>query len=155
MLLCINLVTDILDGLIARTFKLETELGAKLDSYADVGSYIAAFTGMIMLENEFVVGHKYEFILLIGLWALPQLVSLIRFRRSTSFHLYSNKITGYIAGTFFFIYFVFGYYPVHFYFLLIFASLAYIEALVIVLSIPHLQSNLKSIYHFYKSKSSK
>ncbi len=32
--LIINLVTDFLDGLIARLFKQETDLGAKLDSFA-------------------------------------------------------------------------------------------------------------------------
>jgi len=30
--LCVNLVTDILDGLIARMFNLKTKFGAKLDS---------------------------------------------------------------------------------------------------------------------------
>ena len=31
----ISLISDILDGWIARTFNLQTELGAKLDSWAD------------------------------------------------------------------------------------------------------------------------
>ncbi|HIK16183.1 MAG TPA: CDP-alcohol phosphatidyltransferase family protein [Leptolyngbyaceae cyanobacterium M33_DOE_097] len=31
----ISLITDILDGWIARTFHMESELGAKLDSWAD------------------------------------------------------------------------------------------------------------------------
>ena len=35
VLLCISLITDILDGLIARTFRMESKLGARLDSFAD------------------------------------------------------------------------------------------------------------------------
>ncbi|WP_371412031.1 CDP-alcohol phosphatidyltransferase family protein [Sphingobacterium sp. HMA12] len=33
--------------LIARLFKLQTEFGAKLDSVADIGTYLMAFMGMI------------------------------------------------------------------------------------------------------------
>lgn len=42
-LLFINLATDILDGFIARRLKWESELGARLDSLADLGSYAMAF----------------------------------------------------------------------------------------------------------------
>ena len=44
--ICINLITDILDGLIARTFKLQTRFGARLDSLADVTTYISAILGL-------------------------------------------------------------------------------------------------------------
>jgi cardiolipin synthase len=149
-LLSINLVTDILDGLIARTFKLETELGARLDSFADMGTYAMAFTGMIVLEKEFVSEHAVEFLLIIGLYALPQLISLIRFRRPTSFHLYSSKTLGYIQGIFIFTYFVFGYTPWYFYFMVIASCLVYLEALIIVSFISALRSNVKGIYFMLK-----
>ncbi len=149
-LLSINLITDILDGLIARTFKLETELGARLDSFADMGTYAMAFTGMIVLEKAFVSEHSVEFLLIIGLYVLPQLVSLIRFRRPTSFHLYSSKTLGYIQGIFIFTYFVFGYTPWYFYFMVIASCLVYLEALIIVCSIPALRSNVKGIYFMLK-----
>lgn len=42
ILLAINLVTDILDGFIARRFNMQTELGARMDSIADIGVYISA-----------------------------------------------------------------------------------------------------------------
>jgi cardiolipin synthase (CMP-forming) len=149
-LLSINLITDILDGLIARTFKLETELGARLDSFADIGTYIMAFAGMIVLEKEFVSEHSLEFIIVIGLYALPQLISLVRFRRPTSFHLYSSKSLGYIQGIFIFTYFVFGYYPWYFYFMIVSSCVVYLEALIIICTIPSLRSNVKGIYFMMK-----
>lgn len=149
-LLSINLVTDILDGLIARTFKLETELGARLDSFADLGTYLMAFSGMIILENEFVSEHGIAFSLLIGMYALPQLISLVRFRRPTSFHLYSSKTLGYIQGIFIFTYFVFGYTPWYFYFMIVASCVVYAEALVIITLIPELRSNVKGIYFMLK-----
>jgi CDP-diacylglycerol--glycerol-3-phosphate 3-phosphatidyltransferase len=149
-LLSINLITDILDGLIARTFKLETELGARLDSFADMGTYAMAFTGMIVLEKEFVSEHSFEFLLIIGLYVLPQLISLIRFHRPTSFHLYSSKTLGYIQGIFIFTYFVFGYTGWYFYFMVVASALVYLEALVIITLIPALRSNVKGIYFMLK-----
>lgn len=61
ILLSINLITDILDGLIARAFKLQAELGARLDSLADIGTYIMAFVGMIVLEQDFVSTYNIVF----------------------------------------------------------------------------------------------
>ncbi len=149
-LLSINLITDILDGLIARTFHLETELGARLDSFADIGTYVMAFSGMIVLEKSFVSEHATVFLFIIGMYALPQIISLIRFRRPTSFHLYSSKTLGYIQGIFIFTYFVFGYSAWYFYFMAIASYLVYSEALIIVLLIPKLRSNVKGIYFMLK-----
>lgn len=146
LLLSINLISDILDGLIARLFKLETALGAKLDSLADVGTYLMAFLGMIVLEKEFVNKYQIPFAIIIGLWILPQVITLIRFKRLPSFHLWSNKILGYIQGIFIFSYFVFGFSEWYFYFMIICSALAYLEELIIATQIPDLASNLKSIF---------
>ncbi|QQT27653.1 CDP-alcohol phosphatidyltransferase family protein [Sphingobacterium spiritivorum] len=152
-LLSVNLITDILDGLIARLFHLQTELGARLDSLADIGTYIMAFAGMIMLEKSFVMEHRIEFSLLIGMWLLPQLVSLIRFRRFPSFHLWSYKVTGYVQGVFIFTFFIFGVSTIYFYIMLVISLLAYMEELLLVSVLPELRSNVKSsLFVWNKSK---
>lgn len=147
ILLSVNLISDILDGLIARSFKLETEFGAKLDSIADIGTYIMAFSGMFILYTKFTRDHSFELILILTLYLIPQLVSLIKFRRSPSLHLYSNKITGYIQGIFIFTFFNFGYWAPYFYFMIAASCLAYLEELVCVLYLSKLRSNVKTIYH--------
>lgn len=150
VLISINLLTDILDGLIARMFDLESELGARLDSIADIGTYLMAVSGMWILEKDFVADKKYEFALLIILWLLPQLVSFVRHFRFPSFHLYSNKVTGYFQGIFIFTYFLFGYNSLLFYSMLVISCVAYLEELYFVLKLSQLQSNLKSIFHFHR-----
>ncbi|MGJ1361952.1 CDP-alcohol phosphatidyltransferase family protein [Sphingobacterium spiritivorum] len=154
-LLSINLITDILDGLIARVFRLQTELGAKLDSLADIGTYIMAFAGMIVLERSFVMEHRAGFSLLIGMWLLPQLVSLIRFRRFPSFHLWSYKVTGYVQGIFIFTFFIFGGSTIYFYIMLAISLLAYMEELLLVSILPKLHSNVKSSFLVWNNKSKK
>ena len=152
LLISINLITDILDGLIARVFNLQTEFGAKLDSVADIGTYLMAFIGMISLEKTFVTAYKIEFITLIVLWLTPQLCSLIKFRRFPSFHLWSYKIIGYLQGIFIFSYFVFGFHELYFYFMLVLSCVAYIEELTLVMILPKLRSNLKSIFLLQSQK---
>lgn len=151
-LLCINLITDILDGLIARTFKLETELGARLDSLADIGTYIMAFTGMLVLEMDFVKAHAVAFSVVMVLYATPQVIALLRFRRATSFHLYSSKFTGYTQGIFMFTYFVFGCPMWYFYFMIVVSCIAYTEALILVISLPQLRSNVKGLYWMIRDR---
>lgn len=145
LLLSINLITDILDGLIARLFKLQTEFGAKLDSFADIGTYVMAFMGMITLEKVFVSQYQMQFIILIVMWLLPQVYALIRFHRFPSFHLWSYKITGYLQGIFICSYFTVGFHTIYFHLMLIISCIAYLEEFLLVIMLPKLQSNIKSI----------
>jgi cardiolipin synthase len=150
-LITVNLITDFLDGFIARTFHLETELGAKLDSLADMGTYISAVAGMLVLEKEFVNNHTNALALLISLYLLPYVISLFRFRQLNSFHLYSSKVVAYIQGIFIITYFIWGYLDWYFYFMIIASCASYIEEILIVVLIKKLRSNLKSVYHFMKN----
>lgn len=149
-LISVNLISDILDGYIARKFKLETEIGARLDSLADIGTYLGAFAGMIILENKFVSEHSVSFTGIISLYISVQIIALIRFKRTTSFHLFSSKILGYIQGIFIFTYFVVGYNLWYFYFMIILSIITYSEALIIVIFIPQLRSNVKGLYFILK-----
>jgi len=45
-LIVVSLITNIMDGLIARAFRLQSQFGAKLDSIVDDATYVAAFTGV-------------------------------------------------------------------------------------------------------------
>jgi len=151
-LICINLITDILDGLIARTFNLCTEFGARLDSLADIGTFLLSISCFWVFEKLFVLEHQFAFITLFSFYAIPQLVSLLKFKRPTSFHLYSNKIVGYIQGIFIFTFFVFGYNEFYFYFMVAASCLGDFEVFLLVLLLPKIISNAKSIFSVLKRK---
>jgi CDP-diacylglycerol--glycerol-3-phosphate 3-phosphatidyltransferase len=151
-LICVSLVTDILDGWIARRFHLETEFGARLDSLADDATYFTAFLGFVVLETDFLWVHRVAFGVLLGFKLVPLAVSFWRFGRSTSLHLYSSKITGYLQGIFVFSYFVFGYGAWYFYLMIGFSVLASCEKLLILLTIPELNSNMRGLYWILRSR---
>ena len=151
-LLCINLVSDAVDGIIARTFKLQTEFGARLDSLADWGTYILAFVG---IYNFKMPDHGNDFWLLypfIGLIVFYNLLSFFKFRRMPSLHLYSTKMGGYFQGIYFFGLFAYGYYAPIFFFAMIWGWLSSIEEIIILIRSKELSSNVKGLYWILKSE---
>jgi len=152
ILLVINLITDILDGLIARVFKMETKIGARLDSYADFGTYILAIVGIILFKSKDFETHTFSIIIFFFFFLMPYIFSLLRFRKMPSLHLYSSKIAAYIQGIFFFILFVINFYEWLYYFAIIFAILSFIEEIFVQLYINEMKSNMKGIYWVLKSR---
>src|SRR5437667_12886732 len=93
VLLCfvLSLLTDLPDGLLARRLNLATELGAKLDSWADFFTYLALpFCGWwlranVVREEIWWLGAGivcYLAATFIGFW---------KFRRLTSYHTWGAK----------------------------------------------------------------
>ena len=152
ILLTISLITDILDGLIARVFKMQTELGARLDSIADLGTYITAIVGVFVFKASDFHSVIGSFSVFISFIAFTHILSLIKFGRLPSLHLYSSKIGGYIQGAFFIILFIFGFYPLFYYIMIVWGILAECEHIIIQFMIEKMQSNAKGLYWVLKSK---
>lgn len=150
--LTINLITDVLDGLIARSFNMQTEFGARLDSIADLGTYIAAIVGIFTLKASDFYPYLRSFLILVFLLFFTYILSLIKFKRFPSLHLYSSKISGYLQGAFFIVLFVFGFYPILYYIMLVWGILAECEHIIIQLIIKKMQSNAKGLYWVLKNK---
>jgi cardiolipin synthase len=152
VLICVNLVTDILDGWIARKFGLETELGARLDSLADYGTYAAAVYGLY----AFKAAELGDWMLLVWLFVGFILVfiglSLVKFRRSPSLHLYSTKIGGYLQGFLFFTLFAWGFWAPYFAFALVWGMLSFTEGMLILFLLPEMRSNQKGLYWVLRSR---
>ena len=148
----INLLTDWLDGHIARWFKMETEIGAKLDAFADNFTYVEAFIGLFLFKMDDLRPHLISFIIFIAMLVSTVIVSLIKFRKFPSYHLYSTKIGGYIEGGFFICLFTLGFYAPLYYFMVVWAVLAAIECITIDLLIPEMRSNVKGLYWLLKER---
>lgn len=152
--LIINLVTDFLDGLIARLFKQETDIGAKLDSFADDLTYILAFTGLLVFKGEDFMPHLASFIIFMAFLIGSVVMSLIKFKRTPSFHLYSTKISGYIQAGFFICLFTIGFVSLFYYIMIVWGILAATEHMIIQIIIPEMRSNVKGLYWVLKEKKS-
>lgn len=150
ILLVISLNTDVWDGWIARRFNQKTQIGARIDSLADIGMYITALSGIMVFKLDEIGADAWLFFVFVICYVIVIVSPLIKFGKIQSFHLYSIKIAGYLQGFFFILLFFFGYKPVYFYFMVNISLMAFIENLVIQLLIPEMRSDLKGLFWVLK-----
>jgi cardiolipin synthase (CMP-forming) len=149
-LLCINLVTDIADGYIARKFKLETPEGAVLDSMADLGSYILALCG-VLIFHHYIWADSIWLKLFLALYILSTIVPFIKYGRPVAgLHLWSAKVAGYVQGVFFFTLFAYKFIQPLFIGAMFIGYYSLIEGLFINMHAKEAQLNAKSIFHYLK-----
>jgi CDP-diacylglycerol--glycerol-3-phosphate 3-phosphatidyltransferase len=134
---------------------MQTEFGARLDSIADFGTYIAAIAGVFFFKASDFYPHLGSFLVFIFLLCFAHILSLIKFGRLPSLHLYSWKIGGYIQGAFFIVLYLFDFYPAFYYFMITWSILAFCEHIIIQLIIKEMQSNAKGLYWVLKNKNAK
>jgi cardiolipin synthase len=150
LMLTFNLFTDFLDGYIARKFNQQTEFGARLDSWADAGTYILAFAGMFQFEWTFVSEHWLGLSLFAILYLASLLFTLLKFGRLCGLHLYSFKLGGYLQGGFLMVLFWYGNLEWFYLLMIIVGCLACIEQLIIIYLLTSPRSNVKGLYWIYK-----
>jgi len=152
VLLVVDLVTDSLDGLIARLFRAQTAIGARLDSLADIGMYVLALLGIILFKWSVIRPTAPAFLVFLSLSSLTVIIAFAKFGRFHSFHLYSARIGGYMQGVFFFLLFTGIFIPWFFYLTIIFGCCAFVENIIIPIIIPRMRSNLKGLYWVLKQR---
>lgn len=150
--IAISLITDILDGAIARGFNMQTKIGAKLDSWADMGVFILSFIAIYKFRLSDIEGLYWLFILYLVSWALSYLVVFVKFKGIIGLHTYMFKIGGYLQGGFLFVWFVFSFQPWLCYLALGWGTLACIEEIIIILIIAEPRTNVKGLYWILKNK---
>jgi len=152
VLLCISLVSDVLDGSIARYFKLQTNFGAALDNLADICTYAMAILGLYIFKWSDIESHAWFLYIFLGVFVLSYFVSLVRFGKIPGLHLYSAVSAGYVQGIFFFVLFVFGFYAWMFYLAIGWGLIAYIEKILVLLRLDDIKIGVKGLYWLIKSE---
>jgi CDP-diacylglycerol--glycerol-3-phosphate 3-phosphatidyltransferase len=152
VLLMISFLTDILDGIVARALKLESELGAKLDSYGDTAIFTLAAAGLIFFKMRDIAPYWQSLVIFITLSILPRIIAFVRFRKISSLHLYSSKIGGYLKGFFFISLFIYGFSPLLYYIMIAEGLISGTEQIMIILIVPELRSDAKGLYWVLKER---
>jgi CDP-diacylglycerol--glycerol-3-phosphate 3-phosphatidyltransferase len=96
--LMVSLASDIADGQVARRFNLASELGSRLDSWADLLTYTVVPLAIWWLRPALVATEKVVFFTAVASYALPLAIGFIKFRRLTSYHTLAARIAAYLMG---------------------------------------------------------
>lgn len=146
VLLCISLVSDALDGSIARRFNLQTKFGAALDNIADICTYAMAVLGLFVFKWGDIEPHSLILYIFFGLFIISYIVAFARFGKIPGLHLYSAVSAGYVQSIFFFVLFVFGF-NIWFYYLAIgWGVVAYTEKIFVLLRLDDIKRGVKGLY---------
>jgi CDP-diacylglycerol--glycerol-3-phosphate 3-phosphatidyltransferase len=98
LLLAVALVSDIVDGQIARCCNLATPLGAKLDSWADFLTALTLPFGIVWLRPELLTDLRGTFSLAVASYLVPIAFGFAKFRALTSYHTTLARIAAYLVG---------------------------------------------------------
>lgn len=87
----VGLFTDFLDGFLARLLRVQSEWGAKLDSWADALSWIAFTCGALTLWPEQLLEVSLWVAAALLAFLIPGLYGLAKYHQLPGFHTWSAK----------------------------------------------------------------
>ncbi len=146
------LLSDAIDGTIARRLGAASETGRLLDSWADLLIALTAFVGATLLWPVTMRQEAYFFALALAALVLPNAYALIRFRRLLGYHTMSAKASGVLLSVGAVIMFV-GLSPLLFRVAAVLEACVACEYVVISLLVPEWTGEIKSVWHAWRMRS--
>lgn len=150
-LLPISFFTDLIDGYLARRYKVTSILGSRIDSVADDLTIVAAIVGVFVLKPAFVREQIVLIVIMLVLYLIQLISALIRYKKISSFHTYSAKVAAILQGVFLILIFLWPGLPAIFFYLAAISTLIDLaEEIVLVYLLPDWQTDVKGIYWLLK-----
>ena len=151
-LLVAALLSDIIDGVIARYCGFTSELGARLDSMADLLLFGVAAYGIWVFHAQVVSAHSSVFLLVIALWLGGSLAGFLRYGRMASFHTFLSRATAYALGGFIAVLFLWGFNAWLFWAGAGLAVASQLEEFILLAMLPAWTPNVGGLYRLLRQR---
>ncbi len=152
-LLAFSFFTDLIDGTLARHYKVNSIFGSKLDSIADDMTIVAAIIGLLKFKMTFIMDNYIIVSVLITLFLGQIIIALIRYHKISSFHTYLAKTAAIVLGIFLILVFFMKEPPyLLFYSAAVITIFDLVEEITLVFLLPEWKTNVKGIYWVLKNK---
>lgn len=152
VLLALSLVSDALDGYLARRWHQETELGTKLDSWGDLANYLLVPLCAWWLWPELIRREMPFFWLVIANFSVPLLFGLLKFHKIPGYHTWMAKFAAVLMVPAIYLLFL-DITPWPFRIAAMIQLLMAIEEIAITLYLKEPESNVRTLWHLIqKSK---
>ena len=152
-LLAVSFFTDLIDGYLARKFKVTSLLGTKLDSIGDDLTVLVGLIALFVLKPEFIKQQIIILIILLVLFLVQTTFAFIKYRKMTNFHTLLAKTAALLQGVFLiFVFFTEQPSLILFYAATIVTLLELIEETILTGLLPQWQANVKGVYWVLKTK---
>ncbi len=143
--LIVSLLTDLVDGPLARWLGTASERGARLDTIADGGTTLAALLGIALFERHTLQPELPWLIAFLVSYAGAAAACLIKFRRLPAYHLYLSKLGAILSGVFVVSLYAFDYSRLFLIALLGVGLLANLESVIVTFRLKEFRSDLGSL----------
>jgi len=152
-LLPVSFFTDMVDGYLARKYKVISVMGTKLDSLADDLTVVAAIVGLFVLKPWFIREEITWISILFSLFLAQTILALVKYHKLSGFHTYSAKVSALLQGIFLIFIFLLPepIYPL-FYVAAISTSIDLIEEIILIFILPKWEADVKGLYWVLKRK---
>lgn len=146
VLVIVSLVSDLIDGPIARWRGQQSERGARLDTIADAWTTLVGILGLYVFESATLRPELPWLYLFLATYAAAAFASLAKFRRLPAYHLYLSKAAAFLSGVFFIWLYAAGYSRPLFLAVLALGGLANFESLLATLRLRRFRSDIGSFF---------
>jgi len=145
------LLSDALDGIIARMLDQTSELGARLDSYGDILTYLTTPLAAWWLWPELVESEMNYILAAIVIYVLPAIFALMKFGKLASYHTWVTKASAVLmsAGVVILLGFENN---LLFHIAIYFLVIEMVENIAITFILPEQKSDIHSFWHAWKEK---
>lgn len=146
VLLLACLLSDAVDGYIARRYSVSSKLGTRLDSFGDMAIYLTVPICAWWLWPQILRREALFVFIAIAAYLVPLIAGLIKFGKAPSYHTLGAKAAAVLMSISIFFLFLTEVTWV-FRIAAIFQAVVACEEILITIRLPILRSNVKSIWH--------
>lgn len=142
----VSLLSDVLDGLLARLTDQQSLLGARLDSCGDYAMYLAAVASAWILWPALIMREAFYFSFILISTAVSTLTGLLRYAHLPCYHTWGVKASAVLLGGSGFLLFA-GASAIPFRIFSFLFVIAQIEVVAIILVLPEWRPNVHTLWH--------
>ncbi|MCW8963463.1 MAG: CDP-alcohol phosphatidyltransferase family protein [Gammaproteobacteria bacterium] len=145
-LLALALLSDAIDGYLARRMGETSELGAQLDTWGDLTIFLIVPLAIWWLWPNILIREAPYILVALSAYLLPMLVGFIKFKQLPSYHTWAAKTAVVMMSISIFTLLLFDY-PWLFRVFALVQILVAIEEIAITLTLRQLRNNVFSYWH--------
>lgn len=149
ILMYLGLISDILDGIIARKQNISSAKLRRMDSQTDMIFWLSLGFATWMLFPELIARNAVVIWTILGMEVACYVISLIKFKKETCTHAFLSKLWGITLLIAFTSLIGFNHAGIPFTMAIVMGLLSHIDRILITLILPKWTHDIPSAYHAY------
>ena len=149
ILMYLGLISDILDGIIARKQNISSEKLRRMDSQTDMLFWLSIGFATWILYPKLISDNAMVIWVILGMEISCYVISLIKFKRETCTHAFLSKLWGITLLIAFTSLIGFNHSGIPFAMAIIMGLISHIDRILITLILPKWTHDIPSAYHAY------